>query len=173
MENMNMNMGQPQQQGGGLDGQTTATTEAQLLQNLLTEGVIDKDDEIDDYLATGFNNRQEVAMLRDLQELLSRLRRVAMRIGLEKDQWQKTQVREEIIRKMVTIAQTSKSKGGAGFKWSRSEVLRKDENLYQENAVDDGEDILDKLLAKAEGSNTQVVGNPNLGNFGNRDPGDW
>lgn len=157
--------------GRPLDGETTAVNEAELLQNMATEGVLGKKGEIDDYMATAFLSKEEIYILREMQKELSRLRMIAKKLGLDEETWKQSRARKEIRREMVTLAQTSKSKGGAAFKWARSEVLHKTEDLYQESAVSEDKTFLDKLLEKAEESETQVMGGPQVGTY-KKDPGE-
>lgn len=155
----------PQGQRGhdpALHGETSAQSEPQLLQNLLTKGTKADKSEVDDYMATSFLDKQELAVLRDYQDLLSRLRRLARMIGAE-DDFKDSDVYEELVRRMVTIAQTSKSKGGAGFKAVRTEKIVQEENLYQDFAEDEGgETVLERILSKAQegGGGQQIIGKP-------------
>lgn len=155
-----------QTQNKGLDSERRAGTEAQLLQNMLTEGVDKEQDHIDDYLATSFLDKEELAVIRDYDELILRIKRIGRILHLDNANPSKeTQKAKEILTRMVKdkvnrmqlLAQTSKSKGGAGFKAVRTEKIVQEENLFQEQSLaDDGGGILDKLKAATEG-NSQVV----------------
>jgi len=171
---MPQNMQQQGRRESQLRGERRADTEAQLLQNLLTKGVDTDSGEINDYMATSFLDDSELGVLRDQQELLSRLRRVANLLGYSEDQWQKTSCRKELLRRMITISQSSKSKGGVGMKTVRTEKVVQEENLYQtqKHEAEEGS-MFDKIMDKVGGSNSPVVGNPNLGTYGSKDPGRW
>lgn len=164
---------QPQQQTQ-LRGDRRADTEAQLLQNLLTKGVDTDAGEINDYMATSFLDDAELAVIRDQQELLSRIRRVAGLLNIDEEEWKTSSARKEILRRMITLSQSSKSKGGVGMKTVRTEKRVNEENLYQKQEAGEEADLFDKIMDKMGGAGgRQVVGNPNLGTYGNQDPGRW
>jgi len=165
-----------QQGDPALQGESVANTEAQLLQNMLTKGVDKDKDEIDDYLATSFLNDQELAVLRDQQEILSRIRRIGSLLQLKNEEWEKASVPGEIVAKMQVLAQTSKSKGGVGFKAVRTEKVVQEQDLYEKQAVEGGEEgAFQKVMDKVGGATggRQVVGNPDLGSNYGTDPGKW
>lgn len=160
----------------GLEGDRKAETEAQLLQNLLTEGVDKDSDEIDDYMATSFLDDQELAVLRDQQELLSRLRRIGQLMQIDKESWNKAVSKTEIVNRMQTIAQTAKSKGGVGFKAVRTEKIVQEKDLYETQSIDQDENqLMQRVMeaVKGSGGGSPVVGSPNLGQNYGQDPGKW
>jgi len=137
--------------------------EADLLKRLLTSGLDDSAGEIDDYLATGFLNQEELNVVRQQQEILNMYRRVFKLMGFSKEQWLNSQIRERIIYRMETIAQSSKAKGGVGFKAVRTERVVNEENLYDDRGQ--AENALEQLLSKVSGGDDtrQVVGDQDVG----------
>lgn len=171
---MQQNYQQQAQQQGQLRGDRRADTEAQLLQNLLTKGVDTDSGEINDYMATSFLDDAELGVVRDQQELLSRMRRVSGLLGISEEEWKKSSARKEVLRRMITLAQSSKSKGGVGMKTVRTEKVVQEESLYQKAEQGEEQALFDKIMSKMGGAGgTQVVGNPDLGSYGNQDAGKW
>lgn len=180
MPGMNPNAQQP---NPALDGERTASTEAQLLQNMLTEGVDKEEEQIDDYLATSFLDKEELAVIRDYDELILRIKRVGRLLDLDQDSPdQKTQKAKEVVTRIVKdqvnrmqmIAQTSKSKGGAGFKAVRTEKIVQEENLFQEQKMGEGKQgLFDRLLQATDGQQVVNPTDPGQGIATDTDPGRW
>jgi hypothetical protein len=163
--NVNLQQGQSQGDGGGLQGETSVQTEPQLLQNLITRLGVDLPDsasinELGDYLATGFLEQEEVDLIMDLQNYLRKIRRGKRLIGVDKDQ--ATYLETEVVTRMIMISQASKSKGGRGVQAVRTEIVQQMRDLYEKQELGEEEQgMLDKLLDKMDG--TQVTGNPSSG----------
>lgn len=177
MPGMNPNQQSP---NPALDGERTASTEAQLLQNMLTEGVDKEEEQIDDYLATSFLDRDELAVIRDYDELILRIKRVGRLLGLKNPQDQETKEARKVLTRMVKdkvnrmqmIAQTSKSKGGAGFKAVRTEKIVQEENLFQEQKMgEDSQGLFERLMGATEGQAVVNATDPAINT--NTDPGKW
>lgn len=166
---------QQQAQQSQLRGDRRADTEAQLLQNLLTKGTDTDQGEINDYMATSFLDDAELGVVRDQQELLSRMRRVSSLLGISEKDWKNSSARKEVLRRMITLAQSSKSKGGVGMKTVRTEKIVNEESLYQKQEAGEEKALFDKVMDKwgGVGGGRQVVGNPDTGTYGNQDPGRW
>lgn len=162
--NVNLQQGQSQE-GGGLQGETSVQTESQLLQNLITRLGVDFPDsasiyELGDYLATGFCEPAEIDLINDYQYQLKLIRRLKRMLGHKEDSI--TQMEVEIVVRMITISQSSKSKGGRGVQAVRTEIVQQMRDLYEKQELGEEEQgILDNLLDKMDG--TQVTGNPNSG----------
>lgn len=180
MPGMNPNAQQP---NPALDGERTASTEAQLLQNMLTEGVDKDEEQIDDYLATSFLDREELAVIRDYDELILRIKRVGRLLDLDQNKPDKetnkakqvlTRIVKDQVNRMQMIAQTSKSKGGAGFKAVRTEKIVQEENLFQEQKMgEDKQSLFNRLLGATEGQAVVNPTDPGQGIATNTDPGKW
>lgn len=172
--------GNPNPTNQALDGERTASTEAQLLQNMLTEGVDKEEEQIDDYLATSFLDREELAVIRDYDELILRIKRVGRLLGLANAEDEESKKAKKVLTRMVKdqvnrmqmIAQTSKSKGGAGFKAVRTEKIVQEENLFQEQKMgEDEQGLFERLMGATEGQ--QVVNPTDPAIQSNTDPGKW
>jgi len=153
-------------------GERTVQYEADLLKKLLTSGLDDSAGEIDDYLATGFLDQQELNVVRQQQEILNMYRRVFKLMGFDKEQWLNSQIRERIIYRMETIAQSSKAKGGVGFKAVRTERVVNEENLYDDRAQEGGS-LMDMLPDGGGGSSRQMLPDKNTASSAPDGPQEW
>jgi len=163
--------GMPQQgqnQGsGGLQGETSVQTESQLLQNLITRlGVKFPKEanlhELGDYLATGFCSQEEIDLISDYQYQLRQIRGLKKELGMNTDEL--SQIEYEIVARMITISQSSKSKGGRGVQAVKTEIVQQMRDLYEKQEMgEDEEGVLDKALNKMSG--TQVTGDVNTGGY--------
>ena len=160
------NQGRSQQEGG-LQGETSVQTEPQLLQNLITRLGVDIPQsasiyELGDYLATGFCEPEEIDLINDYQYQLKLLRRLKRMLNHKKDTL--TQMEVEIVVRMITISQSSKSKGGRGVQAVRTEIVQQMQDLYEKQELGQEEQgMLDNILEKLDG--TQVTGNPQAGSY--------
>ena len=158
------NQGQSQQ-GGGLQSETSVQTEPQLLQNLITRLGVDLPQsasiyELGDYLATGFCEPEEIDLINDYQYQLKLLRR--LKRMLDHNTEKLTQMEVEVVVRMITISQSSKSKGGRGVQAVRTEIVQQMRDLYEKQELGQEEQsMLDNILNKLDG--TQVTGNPSSG----------
>ncbi len=152
-----------------LEGESDVVHEAELIhRNITLENSSDMEEEIGRWNATGFHEPEDSHLIDQLQDIHGMARNLAKRLGIN---WKKTHMRRENLTRMVFLSQTTKSKGGAAFKWARTEVLQKDENIWQKAETGEEAGMLDKLLNKMEKSDQQVVGKPNLGTY-DRNPGE-
>jgi len=167
----NPNRQQPEQ--AHVRGERAVQFEADLLKKLLTSGLDDSAGEIDDYLATGFLDQQELNVVRQQQEILNMYRRVFKLMGFDKEQWLNSQIRERIIYRMETIAQSSKAKGGVGFKAVRTERVVNEENLYDDRAQEGGS-LMDMLPdGGGGGGNRQMLPDKNTASSAPDGPQEW
>jgi len=165
--NMNFQGGQSQGDKGGLQGETSVQTEPQLLQNLITRLGVDFPDsasiyELGDYLATGFCEPAEIDIINDCQHVLKETRRIKRMLGFNEEKI--TQFETEIVVRMITISQSSKSKGGRGVQAVRTEIVQQMRDLYEKQELGEEEQgMLENIMGKLEG--TQVTGNPQTGDY--------
>lgn len=122
--------------------------------------------------ATGNLDKEELRVERRNQEALSLYRFIAEQYGVSSSKHSSGKASKETEAAIDFINLTSKSKGGFGVKAVRTDRIIRDDNVYSQKAMEsESETILDKIEKKLSGGSSRpVLGEPDLGNWGNKRP---
>lgn len=158
-----------------LQGEKRVENLHQLMKDLITDVEEDSEkNELTDDKATGFLDQNELEFVRQYQTLFGMIRSEVKKIGIEKQAWNNSNLRNKFLRDMKFLTQTSKSKGGVAMKLLKTEKVEQSQELYETRGVSEEEaDLVDKIMSKVSGGGggTQVVGDVDTGTYtgGNRE----
>ena len=174
--NQNQRQGQRrrgQEKQSPLRGNSLSNNEFQLFDNMV-RGEEDGGNyvEVKGSAATGNLDQEELRVERRNQEALSLYRFMAEKFGVSSDTHMEGKASKETEASIDFMNLTSKSKGGFGIKAVRTDRIIRDDNVYSQQAMEKEKDtLLDKLEKKVSGgSRSPVMGEPDLGNWGNKRP---
>lgn len=162
-----------------LKGNQRVQNKSQLMKDLITDTEEeDNKQELTQDKATGFLDQEELEFLRQYQTLFGMIRSEVRKLPINKNDWEKSHLRNKFIRDMKFLTQTSKSKGGVAMKLLKTEKVQQSQQLYEKRGVEgENQDIVDRVMDAVSGSGgsggKDIVGSVDTGEYTGGNKSKW